>query len=162
MKSGISANCDRSSTSWIWIGRRHPCRSPWKAIRANRSNVRVVGAELLNPVQMAEYQRTQALLRLLVDPLDAQAHLELGIELTLDGQQAEGQAEVALALALRPDLPEANTHRACLNHPTDRRAIRRTTAVAGSRLLFRAPRAARERQLVYISADRGSIADMRR
>ncbi len=76
--------------------------------------VRVVGAELLNPVQMAEYQRIQALLRLLVDPLDAQAHLELGIQLTHDGQQAEGQSEVTLALALRPDLPEANTHRACL------------------------------------------------
>ena len=106
-------------------------------------DVRVVGAELLNPVQMAEYQRTQALLRLLADPLDAQAHLELGIQLTHDGRQAEGQSEVTLALALRPDLPEANTHRALSDHPTDRRAIRRATAVAGSGVLFRALRRVR-------------------
>jgi WD40 repeat protein/Flp pilus assembly protein TadD len=74
--------------------------------------VRVVGAELIDPKKMAEYQRNRAILDLALHPLDGAAHFRLGQHLLDAGRPGPAYAVLTAALVLRPDLDEAFNLRA--------------------------------------------------
>jgi tetratricopeptide (TPR) repeat protein/WD40 repeat protein len=74
--------------------------------------VRVVGAELLDPKKMAEFQRNRAILNVALHPLDGNAHFRLGKHLLDAGQPRLAYALLTAALVLRPDIDETFNLRA--------------------------------------------------
>jgi tetratricopeptide (TPR) repeat protein/WD40 repeat protein len=74
--------------------------------------VRVVGAELIDPKKMAEQQRDRAVFDLYLNPFDGKAHYRLGTHLLGAGKPGRAYSHLTAALAFRPDLPEARHQRA--------------------------------------------------
>jgi tetratricopeptide (TPR) repeat protein/WD40 repeat protein len=74
--------------------------------------VRVVGAELVDPKKMAEYQRGRAILDLYVNPFDADAHFRLGTQLLEAEKPERAYAHLTAALAFCPDFDAARHERA--------------------------------------------------
>jgi serine/threonine protein kinase/WD40 repeat protein/tetratricopeptide (TPR) repeat protein len=74
--------------------------------------IRVVGAELVDPQKMAQYQREQALCDLYGNPFDGEAHFRLGMAMLETGRLRPAYAHLTAALAFRPDLDDAYYQRA--------------------------------------------------
>jgi serine/threonine protein kinase/tetratricopeptide (TPR) repeat protein/WD40 repeat protein len=74
--------------------------------------VRVVGAELIDPKKMAEHQRDRAVFDLYLTPFDGKAHYRLGTYLLGAGKPGPAYAHLTAALAFRPNSPEAFYRRA--------------------------------------------------
>jgi WD40 repeat protein/tetratricopeptide (TPR) repeat protein len=74
--------------------------------------VRIEGAELIDPKKMAEYQRVRVLLTLLRNPFDADAHFHLGQQLLDAGHAKSAYIHMTAALAFGLDLDEARHLRA--------------------------------------------------
>jgi WD40 repeat protein/tetratricopeptide (TPR) repeat protein len=74
--------------------------------------VEVVGAELVDPIKMAEHRTQEAVLGLYLNPFQADAHLRMGRLLLESGRFEAAQAHCTAALAFRPEFDEARLSRA--------------------------------------------------
>jgi Flp pilus assembly protein TadD len=92
-----------------WEGPPYPPESDRKAAPVE---LRIVGAELVDPKKMAEYQGQKAVADLYFNPFDADAHYRLGSHLLAAGDAERARAHLGTALAFRPALHAARAQRA--------------------------------------------------
>jgi tetratricopeptide (TPR) repeat protein/WD40 repeat protein len=74
--------------------------------------VAILGADLIDPKKMAEYQGRKAVTDLFFNPFDADAHYRLGTHLLGAGKPERAYAHLGVALTFRPGLHEAHAQRA--------------------------------------------------
>src|SRR5262249_5246380 len=79
---------------------------------ADPIEIQLIGVELVDPQKMAEYLRTKAVAALFLNPLDADAHSQLGKPLYDSRKWPEAQAPLTAALAFKPVLAAAMFPRA--------------------------------------------------